>query len=57
VLKTGRPLIITGLLNKIIAMSTCFTPTSMLLTPFGGAPADGREAIWASRLLVPPPVN
>jgi short-subunit dehydrogenase len=30
-LKAGRPLIITGLLNKIIAMSTRFTPTSMLL--------------------------
>jgi short-subunit dehydrogenase len=30
-LKAGRPLIITGLLNKIIAMSTRFTPTAMLL--------------------------
>ena len=30
-LKAGRPQIITGLLNNIIAMSTRFTPTSVLL--------------------------
>ena len=30
-LKAGRPQVITGLLNRIIAMSTRFTPTSILL--------------------------
>ena len=30
-LKTGRPQIITGLLNGIIALSTRFTPTAVLL--------------------------
>ena len=34
-LKAGRPQIITGLLNNIIAMSTRFTPTSVLLTIAG----------------------
>ena len=30
-LKAGRPQIITGLVNRIIAMSTRFTPTAILL--------------------------
>jgi short-subunit dehydrogenase len=30
-LKAGRPQIVTGLLNGIIAMSTRFTPTAVLL--------------------------
>jgi short-subunit dehydrogenase len=30
-LKAGRPEIITGLVNKITAMSTRFTPTAILL--------------------------
>ena len=30
-LKSGRPLLIVGFLNNIIAMSTRFTPTSVLL--------------------------
>jgi short-subunit dehydrogenase len=30
-LKAGRPQIVTGLVNRIIAMSTRFTPTSILL--------------------------
>ena len=30
-LKGGHPQIITGLVKRIIAMSTCFTPTSILL--------------------------
>lgn len=34
-LKAGRPLIITGLLNSIIAMSTRFTPTFVLLAIAG----------------------
>jgi uncharacterized protein len=34
-LKAGRPQIITGLLNRIIAMSTRFTPTSVVLMIVG----------------------
>jgi hypothetical protein len=30
-LKAGRPVVVTGLLNRIIAISTRFTPPSMLL--------------------------
>jgi hypothetical protein len=34
-LKAGRPEIITGLVNRMIAMSTRFTPTSILLMNAG----------------------
>ena len=43
-LKAGRPLIITGLLNKIIAMSTRFTPTSVLLMIAGHLNSRGGTA-------------
>ena len=43
-LKAGRPLIITGLVNNIIAMSTRFTPTSMLLMIAGHLNRGGSAA-------------
>jgi short-subunit dehydrogenase len=43
-LKAGRPLIITGLLNKIIAMTTRFTPTSVLLMIAGHLNSRGGTA-------------
>ena len=40
-LKAGRPQIITGLVNKMIAMSTRFTPTSILLIIVGHLTSRG----------------
>jgi short-subunit dehydrogenase len=42
-LKAGRPEIITGLVNKITAMSTRFTPTAILLG-IAGRLNSGRSA-------------
>jgi short-subunit dehydrogenase len=41
-LKAGRPEMITGLINKITAMSTRFTPTAILLMIAGHLNSDGR---------------
>jgi short-subunit dehydrogenase len=41
-LKAGRPEIITGLVNKITAMSTRFTPTAILLMIAGHLNRPGR---------------
>ena len=41
-LKAGRPEVITGLVNRIIAMSTRFTPTAILLMIAGRLNRPGR---------------
>ena len=45
-LKAGQPVIITGLLNKIIAMSTRFTP-SFLLLPIASSLSRRRDTAGA----------
>jgi uncharacterized protein len=42
-LKAGRPEIITGLVNKMVAMSTRFTPTTILLMIAGRLNRPGRR--------------
>jgi short-subunit dehydrogenase len=42
-LKAGRPEIITGLVNKMVAMSTRFTPTTILLMIAGHLNRPGRR--------------
>ena len=41
-LKAGRPEIITGLINKIVAISARFTPTAILLMIAGHLNRPGR---------------
>ena len=45
-LKAGRPVVITGLLNKIIAMSTRFTPSALLL-PIANNLSRARASVGA----------
>jgi short-subunit dehydrogenase len=42
-LKAGRPQIITGLVNRVMAISTRFTPTAILLMIAGHLNRPGRE--------------
>jgi short-subunit dehydrogenase len=45
-LKAGRPVVVTGFLNKIIAISTRFTPPAMLL-PIASHLSRRRDAAGA----------
>ena len=56
-LKAGRPEVITGLVNRMIAMSARFTPTSILLMIAGRLNGRGGAAWIAANPGDPPSIG